>query len=167
LWLRELLANPATGPVQFLAALGFLGHLPSTESTPGAPEPWLVGLAAFVLGLPWFVLIFLAYGAVPSLPAVIPIAAGLAWAGFALWLFQRWSTRAGWADGHCLASIFGAIGASMLAGFFVLRASAAPAVDFIGKAVFNGVAIGLLIGLARRIRDRPQSQSISPSTACE
>jgi DNA-binding PadR family transcriptional regulator len=31
LWLRELLANSATGPVQFLAALGFLGHLPSED----------------------------------------------------------------------------------------------------------------------------------------
>src|SRR4051794_13385476 len=28
-WLSELLANPAMGPVQFVAALGFLGHLPS------------------------------------------------------------------------------------------------------------------------------------------
>jgi hypothetical protein len=120
-----------------------------------------------LFGLPWFVLIFLAYGAVPSLPAFIPIAVGLAWAGVALWLFQRWSTREGWADGHRLASIFGALWASMLAGFLVLRASAAPAVDFIGKVVFNGIAIGLLIGLARRIRDRPRSQSYSSSTACE
>ncbi len=31
LWLNELLANPALGPVQFLAALGFLGHLPSED----------------------------------------------------------------------------------------------------------------------------------------
>jgi hypothetical protein len=138
-----------------------------TETTPTAAEPRLVGLAAFVLGLPWFVLIFLAYGAVPSLPAIIPIAAGLAWAGCALWLFQRWSARESWADGHRVASIFGALGASMLAGFFVLKASAAPAIDIIGKAVFNGIAIGLLIGLVQRIRDRPTSQSLSSSTTCE
>jgi hypothetical protein len=137
------------------------------ESTPGAPKSRLAGLAAFVLGLPWFVLIFLAYGAIPSLPAVIPIAVGLTWTGVALWLFQRWSTRADWADRHRLASIFGALGGSMLAGFFVLWASAAPVVDFMGKVVFNGIAIGLLIGLAGRIQNRPQSQSFSSSTVVE
>jgi hypothetical protein len=31
LWLRELLGNPAMGPVQFVAALGFLGHLPAED----------------------------------------------------------------------------------------------------------------------------------------
>jgi DNA-binding PadR family transcriptional regulator len=30
-WLHELLANPVMGSVQFLAALGFLGHLPSQD----------------------------------------------------------------------------------------------------------------------------------------
>jgi DNA-binding PadR family transcriptional regulator len=30
-WLHEMLANPAMGPVQFLAALGFLGHLPAED----------------------------------------------------------------------------------------------------------------------------------------
>jgi hypothetical protein len=138
-----------------------------TESTPGAPSPWLVGLAAFVLALPWFVLIFLAYGVYPSLPAFIPISAGLAWAVLALWLFQRWSTRAGWTDNSRHTSVFGALCASMLAGFFVLWASAAPAVDFMGKVVFNGITIGLLIRLVRRIRDRPQSQFLTSSTACE
>jgi hypothetical protein len=133
---------------------------------PEAPEPWQAGLAAFMLALPWFGLIFLAYGAAPSTPPVIPILTSFGWACGALWLFRRWS-RLGWTDGCRLASILGALGASMLAGYLVLWTSAAPAIDFLGKVVFNGVALGLLIRLARQIRNRPRLLSVSSSTLLE
>ena len=51
--------------------------LPHSEIPRSAPRPWLVGLAACVLALPWFGLVLLAYNAFPALPAAIPLAAGL------------------------------------------------------------------------------------------
>ena len=62
------------------------------------PAPWLAGRVAFVLGLPWFSLIFLAYGAVPNLPSGIPLVYGLALAFCAFFLIADWSRRTGWAD---------------------------------------------------------------------
>jgi hypothetical protein len=117
-----------------------------------APEPWLVGLASFLLALPWFALLFFAYGLVPALPFLVPLALGLAWAAFALTLFLEWSARFGWSDLHRLSSITGGLAASMLAGFPILFASKAPRVDVVGKFVVNGIAIVMLVALDKRLR---------------
>jgi hypothetical protein len=128
--------------------------LPERETARSAPELWLVGLVAFVLALPWFTLIFLAYGAWPTLPFLIPMIAGLALAGVAYFLIAHWSRSPAWHDSSRLALIFGALIASMLAGFLVLKLGGATTIDVIGKLVLNVVAVLLLIGLARRISHR-------------
>ena len=67
--------------VTALAAIGSLVVSASTRQTSSgpersasgaAPQPWLVGIAALVVGLAWFVLLFLAYGAAPALPVGVP-----------------------------------------------------------------------------------------------
>jgi len=116
------------------------------------PRPWLVGLIAFVLGLPWFGLILLQYGVAPSLPVVIPIGGIVAWAVVAFFLVRYWSASPAWQDAHRLALIFGALLASMLAGFWV-SGVALPA-DLIGKLVLNVIAVLLLGYLGRKLRQR-------------
>ncbi len=88
-----------------------------TAKTGTVPPPILVGLAAFGLAVPWFALIFLAYGSMPTLPVAVPMIGGLALAGFAFVLIARWSRSPAWRDSSRLALIFGATLASMLAGF--------------------------------------------------
>jgi hypothetical protein len=117
-----------------------------------APAAWRMGLAAFLLAFPWFALIFLAYGAMPTLNFLVPLAIGLVWATFALCLFLEWSARSGWTDLHRFASISGALAASMLAGFPILFSSQAPLVDVVGKIVFNGIAIAALVVLGKSLR---------------
>jgi hypothetical protein len=54
----------------------------STPLSPGAGtalSAWSAGLAAFLLALPWPLLLLLAYGAAPLIPPALPILAGLAW----------------------------------------------------------------------------------------
>ncbi len=114
-----------------------------------APRPWLVGLIAFGLALPWFILPVLVYLSPDSLPAGIPVGIGLAWVFFALLLVRRWSTSQSWQDTHRLAMIFGALMASMLAGF--IDSGISLPIDMVGKMVFNGIALLLLIILAWRV----------------
>lgn len=134
-------------------SLAAIAALTATALVPGAdlrlPRPQTIGLIAFLLGLPWFGLVFIAYRIAPSLPPFIPIVAGLAVAGAALFLITSWSASAQWQDSHSLALIFGALLASMLAGFAVLRISGAAAVDVAGKVAFNLIAIVLLIRQTR------------------
>ena len=121
------------------------------------PAPWLIGLVAFGLALPWFGLIFLAYGAVPDLPSWIPLVTGLVLAAIASSLIAKWSRSPHWQDSARLALICGALIASMCAGFLVFVLGGALLIDVIGKLVLNVIAVILLMRLARTIpfRARP------------
>lgn len=112
----------------------------------------MAGGVAFVLGFPWFALIFLAYGAVPGLPSWIPLVTGLALAVGAFSLIADWSRRAHWTDTHCLALVFGGLVASMMAGFLVFGIGGAVSIDWIGKLVLNVIAILLLLRLGARMQ---------------
>jgi hypothetical protein len=121
-----------------------------------APRPWLVGIAALVVGLAWLVLIFIAYGAAPTLPAAIPMVSGIVVAALTALIVNRWINRPDWRDAHSLALVSGALLASMLAGFLLLKISAAPPVDYIGKLVLNVTAILGLIRLGMKLRRGPE-----------
>ncbi|WP_165228552.1 hypothetical protein [Aquisphaera insulae] len=144
-----------------LVAIGMLvvGGLKAPSSsetvrpaTGAAPPPWLVAIAALGVGLAWSVLLFLAYGAAPTLPVGIPLLAGIGLAVVAILLVDRWAHRPGWQELHSLALASGALLASMSAGFLVLKGGGAPPVDFVGKAILNGIAILGLIHLGMRFR---------------
>jgi len=122
------------------------------KTTPSAARPWVVGLTSFALSLPWFFLVALAYGAAPTLPPHIPIALGLLLAGLALFFARHWPSRSSWRDTHRLAVIFGALAASMLAGFRV--SGVILPIDYIGKLIFNVIAVLLLARLYGRLRSR-------------
>ena len=124
-----------------------------------APRPWVVGIAAFLVAAPWFGLVFLAYGATPALPVVVPLVLGLVWVSGAFVRFRDWSARRGWNDRCRLASIVGALFASMLAGFPIVRASGAPLMDVIGEVAFDGIAIVLLVAFGRLLAIRDTQKS--------
>ena len=110
-----------------------------------------------MLALPWFALILLAYGAIPTLPVVIPLVAGLGLAGVAYSLIGRWAKCTAWQDTSRFALIFGAVLASMLAGFLIFQLGGAMPIDVVGKLVLNVVAIALLIRLGRAAQIRSGS----------
>jgi hypothetical protein len=113
------------------------------------PDRWIVGITGLIPGLVWFGLVFLAYGSLPALPPVIPMALGIILAVFTLFVFASWSASQVWSDVHAIALSLAALTSSMLAGFLILKAGAAPIVDFAGKAILNVVVI---IWLCRKIQ---------------
>ncbi len=119
-----------------------------------APSPWQVGLIAFTLGLPWFGLVLLSYGAVTTLPPVIPAVVGVILAGSSFFLIEAWASSPNWQDAHRLGLILGALLASMLGGSIILTVGGALPIDRIGQLVLNLIAIVLLIYLVRRVQLR-------------
>jgi len=117
------------------------------------PAPWLVGLIAFLLSLPWFILAILPYILPPSVTTTIPIMIGLGWAALAYFLIRYWSDSRAWRDIHRLALCSGGLLASMLAGF-VINGSALSQLDLIGKVVLNVITVVLFTLLTRRVSQR-------------
>lgn len=118
-----------------------------------APRPWLTGLATFLMALPCFLLTGIAYGAAPHLPFWIPMTGGIVWAILSLMLLQRWVSSPTWSVMHRFALVFGALLGNMASGYLIL-ASGALLIDWIGKIVLNIVAVVFMIVLARKLRLR-------------
>jgi hypothetical protein len=116
------------------------------------PPSWQMGLATFMLGLPWFGLVLLAYGALPTLSPAIPALAGLVLAGVSFVLVRFWSSNPAWQDLNTLGLVSGALLASMLGGAVVLMVGRALPIDRIGQAAFSVVAVVWLMRLASRDR---------------
>lgn len=129
----------------------------ASKSARRAPQPWLVGVVAFVLALLWFAPLLLHYGIFPAFPFALALVLILAWAAGAWWLIRYWSAGQGWGDGQGLALIFGALLASMLAGF--LFGGITLPIDFIWKGVWDVLALLALIFLAWNIRHRAVVQA--------
>lgn len=130
----------------------------TAESASVPPRPALFAIA-LLGGLFWFSLLFLAYGALPTLPPAIPLAAGVTLAIAGVLLVVRWASSRHWRDSHGLALSAGALAVSMTAGFPILVASRAPAIDIVGKAVFNIIAVLLLIALSRKVAARERGEA--------
>lgn len=137
-----------------VTALGFTPNSrPEKTSARLAPRPGLVGVFAFLMSLPWFALAILPYVLPASIPTIFAILAGLVWSAVALLLIRRWSSSRAWQDAHWTALIFGALLASMLAGFLINGPALSP-FDLVGKAALNLLAILLLAYLSRRLKQR-------------
>lgn len=127
------------------------GRARQADVTPGpAPGPWTVGLVLCAFGAPWSAFVLLGFGAFPSVPSGLALAAGLAWAVLCFFLVRRWSSAAGWSDTHRFASVFGGVLACMLGGFVVFKVGGARQIDWIGKAVLNAAAVVWLLSVQRK-----------------
>lgn len=81
----------------------------------------------------------------------------LLWALAAFFLIRHWSAGPAWQDAHRLAVIFGALVASMGAGFVINGPTLSP-VDLMGKVVLNVMAVLLLAYLAWKLHRRQVTQ---------
>lgn len=156
--LTILIALIAIAVLATIALGSRLSSLPMHNSTRTAPHPWLVGIVTFVLGLSWFAQLYLHYGLFPAFPVAIAVVLILAWAAGTFLLIRYWSSGQGWSDAHRLALIFGALIASMLAGF-QLSGITLP-IDFIGKLILNVIAILALAYLSWRIHQRKTAHPV-------
>jgi len=150
--------------IAVLVALGMLPRAPrpAARRRRRALRPWLMGLAAFWLALPWFGLTIVAYAAPPMSP-LITIAAGISWAAGATLVVGHWTTGSDFGDRHRLALIIGALTASWLEGFIIV--SSAGAVDAIGKLLLDLLAIALFVLLAREVKTRARPSDLVSSSA--
>ena len=129
----------ATGLIVLVSALAFR-FKKSVPSRPGAtPNPWLVGIATFLLGLG-----FMSAHAVLHGWSVVAAYATIYVVAFAL--LATWSARVNWTPLHTLAAGGGAMLTYALTAFPqepVLGAKGT--VDLIGNALFAMIAVVLLL----------------------
>jgi hypothetical protein len=140
--------------ISALVLMAFLTrHIERSDSTTRtAPPPWSMVAAAMLLGFPWYRLMVLIFGEQSTQPFWVPMALGLAWAGFAYFLIRYWSVGRGWNDKHRWGLTFGAVLVCVIAGF--AGSSTWPRMDVAGKWVLDaGAVIGLAL-LARWIWQR-------------
>jgi hypothetical protein len=129
------------------------------EGRPAA-NPWVVGVAAFVLSGAWFELITLVFVPRPQLPHWLPLVAGVAWALLAFALIRHWTNSSKWSDTHRWSLSFGGTLATMAVGY--LSFAGWSRIDLIGKAVLNILATAGFLVLARKLWRRPSATPQKP-----
>jgi hypothetical protein len=122
---------------------------PNARPPRDAPAPVSAAGVTFAATTLWFALLLPKINSMlVAVPAALPIACALLTAGMAGALLRRWSRARGWNDRHRLMVVFGALTASMAAGF--------PANEFtthtlLAKVGLNAAAAAGLILLYRRV----------------
>ncbi len=151
----------ATGAILLLVGAAFS---PWTLPRPAGPEiirdppvPWLVGVIAFIAGLPWTVLVLLGFGAAPSVPAEVPLIGGIAWVCAVLVLVMRWTSSRGWDDRHRFGLAFGGVAACMAGGFVIFAVGGALPIDWTGKVILNVIAVLWLARFGRVLGRIPRA----------
>lgn len=124
-----------------------------------APNPWLVGVIAFVLGSAFMVLGFI-HDPIPAWLNVMGLL-GLLLVGALL--FWRWSHQPVWSPRHSLGVAGGLLLTYAWYGFIQPPsvAGATPQIDLIGNAVFAlGALILLIVALRRVTREVPHQPPV-------
>ena len=154
---------PYTPPRSFLlgafvtiVALVFAAYtFPSSSSRKGTvPSPWIVLIAATLLGTPWAAFVLFGFGSFPAIQYQYALAAGIAWCILTFSLFARWTSCQHWSDRQRLAVTLGGTLACSLGGFIVFKIGGALRIDWIGKTVIDGIAVLWLGSLGRKLQRR-------------
>jgi hypothetical protein len=139
--------------ILLLIVVAYLARRSGGRTYPGSvPQAWIVVLAAFGLGLPWYGLMVLVFGPVRDLPLVIPMVGDVIWAAGAFFLIRYWALKTLWQDGHRWGLCFGALLVCIAGGF--LGASTFSRFDLVGKIVLNVLGIAGMGLLGARIAKR-------------
>jgi hypothetical protein len=131
-----------------VAAIRSSGPRLPSESAP--PVPGLLGVLSFAVSLPWFLIIVLAFGGLPTCPPAFPLIAGPIVAAASAYLLERWTRSRNWGDAHRVAVIAGIVGATLIGGIVTMKTAKALPIDRIAQIVFNLAALVGLVALARR-----------------
>lgn len=128
-----------------------LRRVDRVTTVPIAPPPWMLTLAALILGFPWYLLMVVIFAPRPVAPLWVVLAGAAAWASAAYVVVRRWALAARWSDAQRWGLCFGALVVCMVAGF--LGAGAWPRSDTVAKAIFDVAAVLAMIALRRSIGD--------------
>jgi hypothetical protein len=130
----------------------FVRHRWNTLSPGTPPRPWIVAMAALLLGLPWYLLMVVVFAPTPKLPLAVPLGAAVIWGAGVFLLVKRWALTGEWGDLHRWALCLGAISACMTGGF--LGSNTWPRMDIIAKGLLNVIAVVGMAWLARSVVQR-------------
>ncbi|HZZ40522.1 MAG TPA: hypothetical protein VFE06_15405 [Acidobacteriaceae bacterium] len=114
------------------------------------PPVWGAGVAAVLLGVPWYGLMTLIFGGKTMGPFWAPMVVGVAWAAIVWAVIRRWTAARGWGDRHRWALAFGATVVVMGCGF--LGSGSWPRMDLVAKAMLNALAVAGFVMLGVRLR---------------
>jgi hypothetical protein len=151
-----------------IAILVFLAYLVRDFGRPRSVDrrriapAWLAGVAAFVFGAAWFILITQIFIPKPVQPSRIAIIAGITWAVAAFALFAWWSSRPAWSNTHRLAAAFGTTLAGMASPYSTIASW--PKIDRIGIWIFHAAALAGFALLAKRLLARTGSAGEETTT---
>ena len=136
-------AGVAAAVVALVAVAFLVGGRPGPKTGRPAPNPWLVGVVAFVAS-------GLFFARDETWPGV---AIGLALLAAMAVVVARWSRRAGWGAAHRLGLAGGALLTYAWGGFVLTSLyGRTGAVDLIGTVVLALAAIAVLITATRKVR---------------
>jgi len=141
----ELLGALAVIAALFLWAIKFP---PRRAVSAPPPSPVLLGISGAIWSTLWFMLVVLAFGLMPQLPAPAVFVAFLVLILVVLACMMRWGADAAWTESHSFGLVFGTLGGAMLATFGGFIGNATPA-DMAFKIVTNLIALGLMLLLGR------------------
>ena len=99
-----------------------------------------------------FALMLLVFGMWPEFPPAAAMVIGLMLAVLLVAYVPAFYEHEGWSVWHSIGLLYGTLVTNM-AIFFLAFRDAAP-VDFYGKVVLDGIAVGLLVWLAVRVWGR-------------
>ena len=138
------MAGAAAAIVVLIVAAFLVGGRPRPEIDRPTPNPWLVGVVAFVASSAFFA----------RNETWLGVAFGLVLIAAMAVVISRWSRRAGWGAAHRLGLAGGAL-LTYAWGGFVLSAllyGRTDAINLIGNIVFALAAIALLAAAVRTVR---------------
>lgn len=144
-----------------LATIYGLPHHPVNGSSDvRVPSQFALMLVGCSLGLVWSALLFLSYGVAPYVPVVLAWASGVSVCALSCYAISRWTGSKKWRHQDGFPLIFGALLASALSGFLILRGGQAPPLDYAGKTVVNSFVL-ISVGWPWRAASKHPSFSTS------
>lgn len=120
------------------------------ESRGIAPRVSMAAVLAFVVSLPWYLVILLAFNALPSVAPAWPLGGGVVVGVAIAFVYHDWSRRTGWSDAHVFAIAMAVVVATLIGGAVTLRAAHASMVDRVAQVIFCLVALAWLASAGRR-----------------
>lgn len=138
--------------VTLIAVAVLVGRRPTPRLKSTAPQPWIVGLAAFAASSIYWLKNFIPNDVMSAWVEWALVGWWFVLVGVTVALFGHWSRRRGWDARHRLAVAGGALLTYVWAGFLQGRyLDVSPTVAVLGNLVFGLAGVALLAAAARSV----------------